>query len=316
MKRVIISEIMQPLGFIHAPTNLGLSRYPDGRERQPAKLPRSLAQSGLIETIGAVEVEMLPQLSYPDDEQWVEKTRNAPAVRAFTIALADAIIRARGEGFTPLVCGGDCSVVLGCGVALARTGRYALVFLDAHHAYDHPGNAETLDVAGSDLAIVTGSGTNLLTDIESRRPYFRRQDVLLFGFRSEQDEEHRKLAELQNDGVGFVALEDGRTLGMEWVGRALADSYEKQPELDGFWIHLDTDVLDPSIMPAVDCPEPGGLTADELTTLLARLVRSPRFAGMDVTLLDPDLDPDGRSRRVVTEILMNAFTAPKEAPIP
>ncbi len=307
---------MQPLGFIHAPTNLGLGRYPDGRERQPAKLPQALAQSGLIESIGAIEVEMLTRLPYPEDELWVEKTRNAPAVREFTLALADAITRARGEGFTPLVCGGDCSVMLGCGVALARTGRYALVFLDAHPAYDHPGNAEALDVAGADLAIVTGNGTDLLTDIESRRPYFRRQDVLLFGFRSEEDEEHRKLAELQNAGIGFVALEDGRTLGMEWVGRALADSYEKQPEIDGFWIHLDADVLDPSIMPAVDCPEPGGLTADELTTLLARLVRSPRFAGMDVTILDPDLDPDGSSRRALTDILTRAFTNPKGSFLP
>ncbi len=304
--------MMRPLGFIHAPTNLGLSRYPDGRERQPAKLPQALAQSGLIEFIGATEVEMLPRLPYPEDEQWVEKTRNVPVVREFTLALADAITRARGEGFAPLVCGGDCSVVLGCGLALARTGRYALVFLDAHHDYHHPGNAEALNVAGADLAIVTGSGTDLLTDIESRRPYFRRQDVLLFGFRSEEGEEHRKLAELQNAGIGFVSLEDGRTLGMEWVGRALADSYEKQPALDGFWIHLDADVLDPSIIPAVDCPEPGGLTADELTTLLARLVRSPRFAGLDVTILDPDLDPDGSSRRVLTDILARAFTTPIE----
>ena len=104
---------MQPPGFIHAPTNLGLPRYPDGRERQPAKLPQALAQTGLIENIGAIEVEMLPRWSYPPQEQWVERTRNARAVRKFTLALADAIVRARGEGFTPLVCGGDCSVVLG-----------------------------------------------------------------------------------------------------------------------------------------------------------------------------------------------------------
>ena len=299
---------MQPLGFIHAPTNLGLGRYPDGRERQPAKLPQALVQSGLIESVGAVEVEVLPQPPYPEDEQWVEKTRNVPAVRAFTLALADAVTRARGERFTPLVCGGDCSVVLGCGVALARTGRYALVFLDAHHAYDHPGNTPVLDVAGSDLAIVTGTGTEQLTNIEGRRPYFARQDVLTFGFRSSDAAERRKLAELQSAGVGLLTLEDGRTLGMEWVGRALADSYEKQPELDGFWVHLDADVLDPSIVPAVDCPEPGGLTAEELTTLLARLVRSPRFAGLDVTLLDPELDLDGSSRRVLGGILTKTFT--------
>ncbi len=303
---------MSAIGFIHAPTNLGLSPHPDGRERRPDKLPQALVQGGLLEAIGATEVAVLARWPYPDEEQRIEKTRNAPAVREFTLALADAITGAREERFTPLVCGGDCSVVLGCGLALARTGRYALVFLDAHHDYDHPGNAESLNVAGADLAIVTGSGTDLLTNIEGRRPYFRREDVLVFGFRSAEDQERRKLDELQSASVGVVALEDGRTLGMEWVGRALADSYEKQPGLDGFWIHLDADVLDPSIMPAVDCPEPGGLTADELTTLLARLVRSPRFAGMDVTILDPELDRDGRSQRVLVDILARAFTASPE----
>ena len=307
---------MQPLGFIHAPTNLGLSRYPDGRERRPDKLPQALVQRGLLESIGATEVAALPRMSYPDEGQPVEKTRNAVAVREFTLALANAISETRKEGFTPLVCGGDCSVVLGCGLALARTGRYALVFLDAHPAYDHPGNTEAFDVAGADLAIVTGSGTESLTNIESRRPYFRREDVLVFGFRSSEDQERRKLDELQSAHVGFVTLEDGRTLGMEWVGRALADSYEKQPQLDGFWVHLDADVLDPSIMPAVDCPEPGGLTAEELTTLLARLVRSPRFVGMDVTLLDPELDPDGSSQRVLVDLLVEALTASREQTLP
>ncbi len=42
---------MQPLDFIHAPTNLGLGRHSDGRERQPAKLPQALVQGGLIESI-------------------------------------------------------------------------------------------------------------------------------------------------------------------------------------------------------------------------------------------------------------------------
>ncbi len=300
---------MQPLGFIHASTNLGLSRYPDGRERRPDKLPQALAQSGLLETITAVEIAVLPRLPYPDEALWADKTRNAPAVREFTLAVADAVSAARKDRFTPLVCGGDCSVLLGCGLALARTNRYALVFLDAHQAYHHPGNqGEDFDVAGADLAIVTGRGTESLTDIEGRRPYFRQQDVLFFGFRSEDGQEHRKLAELQSAGIGFVSLEDGRALGMEWVGRAVADSYEKQHELDGFWVHLDADVLDPSVMPAVDCPAPGGLTAEELTTLLARLVRSPRFAGMDVTILDPDLDADGSSQRVLADIIGRAFS--------
>src|SRR5262249_22941775 len=46
--------------------------------------------------------------------------------------------------------------------------------------------------------------------------------------------------------------------------------------LDGYWIHLDVDILDPAVMPAVDSPDPGGLSAAELTELLAALApRAP-----------------------------------------
>jgi hypothetical protein len=35
-------------------------------------------------------------------------------------------------------------------------------------------------------------------------------------------------------------------------------------EVEGFWIHLDADVLDDEVMPAVDYRMPGGLPPDEL----------------------------------------------------
>ena len=156
---------------------------------------------------------------------------------------------------------------------------------------------------------MTGTGTQLLTNIESRRPYFREEDVIAFGFRHSDAREHRLLEEVQNTRIGLTTLEDGRTLGMEWVGRVLADSYEKQPGIDGFWVHLDADVLDSVQVGAVNCPEPGGLTPEELTTLLARLLRSPRFAGMDVASLDPDMDADGTAQRTLIAILGKAFAA-------
>ncbi len=39
--------------------------------------------------------------------------------------------------------------------------------------------------------------------------------------------------------------------------------------LDGYWLHLDVDILDPAVMPAVDSPSPDGLAPAELTGLLA-----------------------------------------------
>ncbi|WP_262923086.1 arginase family protein [Hymenobacter cellulosilyticus] len=73
--------------------------------------------------------------------------------------------------------------------------------------------------------------------------------------------------------------------------------YAADQKLDGFWIHLDVDVLDNALMPAVDSPQPGGLSYAELAELLLPLLQSPLAAGLDITILDPTLDPDGKITR-------------------
>jgi arginase family enzyme len=60
----------------------------------------------------------------------------------------------------------------------------------------------------------------------------------------------------------------------------------------GSWIHLDADVLNPTDMPAVDSPEPGGPTLDEIAGLVGPLVRHPKALGLELTIYDPGLDPD------------------------
>src|SRR5262249_57627306 len=75
--------------------------------------------------------------------------------------------------------------------------------------------------------------------------------------------------------------------------------------LDGYWVHLDVDILDPSVMPAVDSPDPGGLSAAELTELLAAL--APRAVGAQVTVFDPALAPDGSHARLLTDILVTGL---------
>ncbi|TWH20974.1 hypothetical protein JD82_02825 [Prauserella rugosa] len=58
-------------------------------------------------------------------------------------------------------------------------------------------------------------------------------------------------------------------------------------------------------LPAVDSPAAGGLDLGELTRLLAALV--PGAVGVQVTVFDPDLDPDGRYARLLAGILEAAL---------
>jgi arginase len=77
----------------------------------------------------------------------------------------------------------------------------------------------------------------------------------------------------------------------------------ERDDLDGFWVHLDVDILDAKVMPAVDSPDPGGLQHEHLRDLLKPILASPRCVGFDIGIFDPDLDPDGRYAILLTDIL-------------
>ncbi|GAA1534402.1 hypothetical protein GCM10009762_05850 [Dermacoccus barathri] len=80
--------------------------------------------------------------------------------------------------------------------------------------------------------------------------------------------------------------------------------------LDGFWVHVDVDVLDPDHMPAVDSPDPGGISPALLSEALDALW--PRAVGMTVGILDPDLDPAGQYAVQVATIILEAVTTDSE----
>jgi arginase len=73
--------------------------------------------------------------------------------------------------------------------------------------------------------------------------------------------------------------------------------------LEGFWGHLDADVLDDAIMPAVDYRLSGGLSWDELSEVLSRAIASGRLIGIDITIFNPKLDLDGTMARDFVDAL-------------
>ncbi|MFF8297175.1 hypothetical protein [Streptomyces globisporus] len=61
------------------------------------------------------------------------------------------------------------------------------------------------------------------------------------------------------------------------------------------------------VMPAVDSPDDGGLLPEELAPLLRTPVSSPRCVGLNVTIYDPDLDPDGTAGALLADLVVGAL---------
>jgi arginase len=281
------------VAVLDAPSVLGLRPPAPGKLPGAWRLPEALRANRLVERLGAADAGRVVPPPYSPELDPATGVRNGDAIPGYSVALADRLGQLLDGGAFPLVLGGDCSILLGAMLALRRRGRYGLVSIDGGLDFRHPGNAHLVgpvgSVAGEDLAVVTGRGAPQLTDLEGRRPLVAEADVVAIG--------HRDLEGIADEVLAtpmtLVDVAELRRLGPDGAAaHALATLAGRGVE--GFWVHLDTDVLDPQVMPAVDTPEPGGLTHGELVALLQPLTGSGLATGMQLTIFDPDLDPDGR----------------------
>ncbi|WP_019890486.1 arginase family protein [Streptomyces purpureus] len=299
---------MRKIVIVDAPSNLGLRPPAPGTVPGCHKLAGALREQRIVQRLRAFEGGVVVPPRY-DRGDWREGDGvfNADALATYIRKLADRIEGHVREDYFTLVLGGDCSIQLGASLALRRLGRYGLAALDGSADFRHTGNARPDEIgaaAGEELALATGRGQDDLTDLEGLRPYLRDEDVRLFGLR-DGDEDLAELAELK---IPTATVGQLREWGVAEMAGAVLQTLAI-PQLDGFWVHLDADVLDPSVMPAVDSQEPDGLLPDELTTLLGTLVRSERCVGLNVTVYDPDRDPDGTAGALLADIVVGAFTA-------
>jgi len=288
------------IGLLSAPSNLGLRPPAPTSVPGCAKAPEALREAGLhrrLAEFGADERGVVLPGRYADDAT-PGSLRNQVAIIEHARRLAGRIDLLRADGLAPLVLGGDCSILVAAGLSLRRApGRYGLVHLDGHTDFRNPGNSDQCaSLAGEDLAAAVGRHWPAIADIDGLGPYFSPADTAHTGCRDD-DEGFGEATEML--GAVLPASQIQRR-GVKQTARTILDVAD-HADLDGYWIHLDVDILDPSVMPAVDSPDPGGLSAAELTELLAAL--APRAAGAQVTVFDPDLDPDGSHARLLTDIL-------------
>lgn len=304
---------MRRIAVLDAPTNLGLRPPTSTSVPGCGKAPGALRDHDLLARLRARDAGCITPPRYdPGDWRPGDGVCHAREIADYSLALAERIGSIIDRGEFPVVLGGDCSVLLGSALAMHRLGeavggRIGLVFVDGHSDFRHPGNASYVGAAaGEDLALVTGRGQADLAALEGRRPYFRDIDVVVLGIRAQ--DEYR--LDLQAAGITTRPVP---ALRAEGAARTAQWAHEQLADCAGYWVHIDVDVLDPALMPAVDAPDPGGIAFAELEILLAGLVDTPHCLGVELTVFDPDYDPDGSYAAEIVNTVV-AGLAPVSAP--
>jgi len=264
-------------------------------------MPTVLREQRLLTRLGAEDCGTVVPPPYAHSIDSETKVRNAHAIHDYSLALAGSIGRLLDRGFFPIVLGGDCSILLGVALALRRRGNFGLLFIDGHTDLLTPDNSETGGASGMDLALVAGTGPHLLTSIEDLAPYVKPEDVVVLGYRW-PDPASQSIA-LPAEPITGLPLGLVQSNGADYVAAKVVKRFESR----SFWLHLDVDVLNPVWMSAVDSPDPGGMTPDDLLTIVRSAVQSSRCVGMEITIYDPTLDPDRQGARLIVDLLSKAL---------
>ena len=115
-----------------------------------------------------------------------------------------------------------------------------------------------------------------------------------------------------------VAVESGDQTALTAIKKKVSDALKaagrggykqaaeilRQNDVEGFWIHLDADVLDDAVMPAVEYHLADGLSWDELSAILRALMTTGQAVGVNVGIFNPAMDADGSIARKLVSCLV------------
>lgn len=289
--------------IISAPSILGLK--PSGVQ----DLANSLLASGLAENLrtkhAIIHVPTLNTL-YRDKRDRETNCLNAKGIRDFSLDLGKAVSGTINRNRFAFVLGGDCSILIGIMSALKAKGTYGLIFLDAHADFYEPEKSITGEVADMDLAIITGRGPELLTNINNLQPYVEDENVIHIGQRDWEETKEYGAQDIRETAIRCFSFAEIDQKSMNSVINEIL-RHMNRLEVDGFWIHFDTDVLSDEINPAVDYRLSGGLLFEQVEALIKRLLLTGSMVGISITIFNPRLDASGLISQSIADSLGRAF---------
>jgi arginase len=182
------------------------------------------------------------------------------------------------QGRFPLVLAVNCFTSLGTVAGLGRD--VGVVWFDAHGDFNTPDTSPTGFFDGMGLAMLLGDGWHELRQtVEGLRPV-PAEHALLVGARD--------LDPGERDRVSASALHQADA-------QSLAGALEElSREVDAVYVHIDLDVIDPSVARANPLSVEGGFDAGQLEQALTAIAGRFEIAAAAMTAYDPSVDSEGR----------------------
>lgn len=174
-------------------------------------------------------------------------------------------------GAMPIIFGGDHAIPIPVLRAFEGQGPITLIQIDAHvdwrnqfHGVDH--------------------GLSSVIRRAAEMPHV--DEIWQIGLRAAGSGRPEEVQAALDYGAHLVPDIELQDVGMQAI-------LDRIPDGGNFYLTIDADGVDPTIMPAVAGPAPGGVNFSQMRTLINGLARKGQVLGMDIVEITPQKDVNG-----------------------
>ena len=197
-----------------------------------------------------------------------------------------AVRRIIKAGSIPMVMGGDHSISIPVGRALAEWGKEICVIqFDAHLDWtSHVGP----------LAMGNGSPMRRISELDHIGK------MVQIGLRGMGSGKKSDYDDARAYGSRLISARDLHEKGVRYV-------LDQIPDADAYYITFDIDGYDMSLAPGAASPLPGGITYEESMDLLKAISLTGKVAAMDLVEVAPVYDPTGCTERLAALTMLQVM---------
>lgn len=202
--------------------------------------------------------------------------------------LAEEAVRTiLAKGAYPVIIGGDHGVTLPAIRGFDRQGPINLVHVDAH-----------LDWRDEVKGVRVGYSSPIRR--ASELPHVNR--IFQIGMRAQGSARAREVEDALAYGAKITTAYEVHETGMNTV-------LDNIPDGERYYLTIDADGLDPSVMPAVAGPAAGGLWFHQARRLIHGLAQKGTLMGMDILEITPGRDVNGITAITAGQLILNFIGA-------
>ncbi len=255
-----------------------------------------------VEDHGDIDIEIMETQTVKND-----KLKYIDEIERTSLKLAEVVEKTLEEDEFPLCIGGDHSMALGTLAGIAahcrkHDQRLGVIWIDAHADMNTDSTTPSGNIHGMSLAASIGLGSPRLTGLYIPGPKVAPENTVIIGARSIDTEERKNIKE---SGITVYTMSDIDKMGIHRIVSKVLKQFRNN--VDHIHVSFDVDSVEPTVVPGVGTPVPGGLSYREAHLLMETIAECGCMSSLEVTEVNPILDNRNASAVFAVELIASSM---------